>query len=108
MLDKEVPVGDPTLLTREEIAAETEAINTQTNSLPLGWMAVHRGRYGRALAMAYEYLDLVERIETEAERQQYAYDRWKADGTASEATMHAAWHTAMHLRALIPQKEPTK
>lgn len=62
----------------------------------------------RALAGNRAYLDLVERIEKEAERQQYSYDRWKADGTASEATMHAAWHTAMGLRALLSQKEPTE
>jgi hypothetical protein len=57
----------------------------------------------RALAGCSALLDLRERIEQEADDQRYKYDRWKRDRTADEATMHAAWHTSVVLRALLAE-----
>jgi hypothetical protein len=50
---------------------------------------------------APEYRALVERIEAQAQRHRERYDEWKANGSATEATMHAAWLVSVVLRALL-------
>lgn len=72
-----------------------------------GLLAFDPADFISALTMALALLDLRARIAAEATRQRVKYDRWKADGTADEATTHAAWHTAMVLRALTAPKEQT-
>lgn len=65
------------------------------------------------VAQARAYLTLRERMQAEAARQQEKCDEWKAmnakqaqygaDPIVSDPTIHAAWHTAMVLRALLAE-----
>lgn len=62
----------------------------------------------RAVAGTRAWWELRARMSEEATRQQERHDEWEANGSASPETMHAAWHTAMVLRALLePPKEPS-
>lgn len=59
----------------------------------------------RALTTALAYYELRERMQAEADRQQERCNEWRANGGATETTIHAAWLVALVLRALLERTD---
>ena len=101
-------MADPTLLTREEIAAAEERHDRDHYACRTRPAIRAKCNEARALAQARAYLDLVERIEALAN--QWALEATHKPSATADTINRASVlrNRIRELRALLPQKEPTK